>query len=844
MIKKTICIILIMLMISSVLVSALNIVENKKNETINVDITIGNFEIKNTDIGQEVSLENFGSLLVPGKPNLPSKIFSIAIPPEAIFIDVDYEIQNSLIIPGFYNVNPTKLPRVIGKEDPLIYEQEQNKYYENYNLVYGSNQPYPSSVVEFVRTSGYRKYNLVDIRINPIIYYPISGELVYNSGITVNIKYTYPEDYSKENIMVDNLPQTEKLAEKIILNYDQAKNWYPTAPLGRDLYDYVIITLDSLTSSVSSLVDWETVKGKSVNVVTKTWINANYDGYDLAEKIRNFLRDKYPSDQWGIMDVCIIGNYDDVPMRRTAQNTGYGQPETDFYYAELTKPDSQSWDANGNHQWGENSDPIDFYGEVNVGRIPWSDPATVEHICQKSVVYEMNDEDSFKKNILLLGAFFWPDTDNAVLMEYKTNPNYHPWMEDWTKTRLYEDTQSSYPCDYDLNYNNVKNVWSSGTFAFVDWAGHGSPDACYEYYPSTPFVDTDTCNYLNDEYPAIIFADACSNSDTDDFNIGQAMLQKGGIGFLGSTKVAYGMHAWNNPNSGSSQSLDYYFTSCVTSGDYTQGQAHQWALTKMYTDDLWYYLKYETFEWGALWGNPDITMAPVITSNPPSTPTKPNGPSRGAFHKMYTFSSSATEPDGEQIFYIFNWGDGNSSEWLGPYNSGETVTASHTWDTIGDYEIKVKAKDINGAQSNWSDPHAIQIVENNPPNIPNIDGPKNFIPFISYSYNINTTDEDGDELSYYIDWGDGGSQWYGPYASGEKISVEHKWTVGKLHTFKVKARDAVGDDSEWASFTVSLSKSLQRNQINQIINKLISENLLKHPILLLFLQKYTVLNNA
>ena len=70
-------------------------------------------------------------------------------------------------------------------------------------------------------------------------------------------------------------------------------------------------------------------------------------------------------------------------MRRCAQNTGYGQPETDFYYAELSEPDSTSWDSNGNHQWGENSDPIDFHTEVNVGRIPWSTPSIVENICKK-----------------------------------------------------------------------------------------------------------------------------------------------------------------------------------------------------------------------------------------------------------------------------------------------------------------------------------------------------------------------------------------------------------------------------------------------------------------------------
>jgi len=32
-----------------------------------------------------------------------------------------------------------------------------------------------------------------------------------------------------------------------------------------------------------------------------------------------------------------------------------------------------------------------------------------------------------------------------------------------------------------------------------------------------------------------------------------------------------------------------------------------------------------------------------------------------------------------------------TSGWIGPYISGETVTANHTWNKRGSYEIKVKA---------------------------------------------------------------------------------------------------------------------------------------------------------
>jgi hypothetical protein len=807
MMKKIVGIFICMLMICGAFVSANSITRNLQglnieDGTITVDIPVGGYKINEVNQNHEVAIEGYGRLLIPGQPNLPSKIFSIAIPPGSYVRDVQFETKNSIILPGVYQITPCVLPRVIGSENPVLYERDQQSYEENYNSIYGQNEPYPLSVGEVVGTGGYRKYNLVDVRITPFIYYPLSGKLMYSPDITVTVQYSFPEGFSTENIMSDNLPETEQTAKEIILNYNQAKNWYPGGPLSREQYDYIIITLDSLTSSVSSLTDWESAKGRNVNVVTTSWINNNYVGYDLAAKMRSFLIDKYPSDAWGIIDVCLIGGYDDVPMRRTAQNVGYGEPETDYYYAELSLPDAQSWDSDGDHQYGENSDPIDFQAEINVGRIPWSDAATVQSICEKSVAYEQNSDPEFKKNILLLAAYFWSDTDNAVLMEAKVDQE---WMTDWTMTRLYEDAQSSFPCDYDLNYNNVETAWSSGTYAFVDWAGHGSPDACYEYYPSQPFVDETTCLSLDDDYPAIIFADACSNSDTDELNIGQAMLKQGSVGFLGATKVAYGCPGWNDPMDGSSQSLDYFFTTCCTSGEYTQGQAHQWALREMYTNNLWGDEKYEMFEWGAIWGNPDLSMGLVSTSDPPVTPSAPNGPSHGIMNKEYTYSSATTDPNGDQLYYMFSWGDGNSSEWIGPFTSGATAYSYHSWSALGSYPVKVKAKDSNGATSDWSEPVTMEIVLNDPPNIPTISGPGTGKPGTQYLFLFQTIDINADDVYYFVDWGDNStSGWIGPYRSGSQASASHSWNQKGTYSIKIKAKDIIGDESDWKTLDVKM----------------------------------------
>ncbi len=586
-------------------------------ENIEVNIPVGEYNINYVDGKSEVSVEGFGYVNVPGAPRLPSRIFAVAVPPGAEIQGVKVKSKQTVEFPGQYEVKAVPVYRVIGEENPEIYAEELERYRMTKERIYGSNDLYPSGLAEFIGQAGYRKYNLADVRITPFQYNPVSGKLYYFPEISIEVEYVLPgkNDDMREPVLYDCQPRMESQARLIMLNYDQAQEWYPKCSSGKGLYDYVIITTEALRPSIGSLVDWESDKGRNVRVVTVNWIESNYAGADTAQKMRNFLLEKYPTSEWGIEDVCFVGHHSDVPMRTVWQDAGYGRPRTDFYFAELSAPDDQSWDSNSNGRYGDDSDNVDFYSEINVGRIPWSDADTVEHICEKSEAYELNDDPAFKKNILLLGAYFWDDTDNAVLMEAKVD---QPWMADWTMTRMYEQNgsyYSSYPCDYELLQSNVVSVWSSGSYAFVNWAGHGSYYGCYILgMGSAPFIEASDCSSLNDEYPAIIFADACSNSDTDYTNIGAKMLQQGAVGFVGATKVAYGTSAWDDPLDGSSQSMDYYFSTAVTSGEYTQGAAHQNALMQVYQIDGWYYPKFEMAEW-TIWGNPDLGMGTILSSD-------------------------------------------------------------------------------------------------------------------------------------------------------------------------------------------------------------------------------------
>jgi parallel beta-helix repeat protein len=108
-------------------------------------------------------------------------------------------------------------------------------------------------------------------------------------------------------------------------------------------------------------------------------------------------------------------------------------------------------------------------------------------------------------------------------------------------------------------------------------------------------------------------------------------------------------------------------------------------------------------------GNMTITAHFMYINNPPNTPNQPTGPTTGKPGVPYDFSSSTVDLDNDQVYYKWDWGDGSFSEWLGPYDSGETLITSHIWNETGGYAIRVKAKDANDLESDWSDPLAITM---------------------------------------------------------------------------------------------------------------------------------------
>ena len=179
------------------------------------------------------------------------------------------------------------------------------------------------------------------------------------------------------------------------------------------------------------------------------------------------------------------------------------------------------------------------------------------------------------------------------------------------------------------------------------------------------------------------------------------------------------------------------------------------------------------------------------------------------FKENNTIFLYSVDPEGDDVLYYVDWDDGTTSGWVGPYASGLSVECSHQWSEPGVYYVKAEAKDVYGALSEWSEPLMV-IIENIPPSIPTISGTVNGKIGTSYPYIFISTDPDGADVSYFIDWGDEtNSGWIGPYASGEEQTMSHTWDTKGDYMIQVKARDNYNAESDWGTLTVTMPFSYE-----------------------------------
>jgi hypothetical protein len=186
------------------------------------------------------------------------------------------------------------------------------------------------------------------------------------------------------------------------------------------------------------------------------------------------------------------------------------------------------------------------------------------------------------------------------------------------------------------------------------------------------------------------------------------------------------------------------------------------------------------------------------------TPTPLNGSINNLLN--LTWNIPINDPEGDAFSWTIQCSNGQVNSGTGASNGTKSLVLSGLLYSTS-YKVWINATDPIGSCLYIRKWCTFTTRANQPSNPPTITGPVKGKVGTAYDYNFIAIDPDGDEVYYFIDWGDNtNSSWIGPYSSGETITKSHTWSTKGTYTVKAKAKDTYGNESDWRTLEVTMPK--------------------------------------
>ena len=475
-----------------------------------LEITIVN---KNPEISEDrgFTIVSFEDSFFPqneGEPAVPVRSIFFEIPVDKKILNVNFEgrnenhiILNSQIIPVQRNV-----PLSYKGEVPFI-SVNQKQYQEDI---------FPENIIHNFGSGRCGNTNIGYISFYSGIYRPTQNKLTYYEEITFDIEFEndprneiYPGSYSSEQVL-----------KSLNISYNTRTT---------DI-KYLLITPESFADEYETLLDFRRIQGVYTFIETIENIEQNYQGFDLQEKIRNYIISMY--EEHSISFVTLGADTDAIPSRTAfAFDCEYGlyddenEIRADMYYSCL----NGNWNADGDEIYGEEEDEVDFFPEVFVGRISANTEGEVTDYISRLISYEKGEHEDYTK----AGGFsmeLWEGSDSEVCQQY-IYEQYFP--EFYDITLLYDDE------------NTMENAYAllNQNINIVQHTGHAGKTSLSLEDGS---IETTNLDNLENEHGGIFYSIGCWSAALDYGSIGEALVMtedKGQLAYIGNSRYGWGAPA-------------------------------------------------------------------------------------------------------------------------------------------------------------------------------------------------------------------------------------------------------------------------------------------------------------
>ena len=709
-----------------------------------------------------------------GDPILPVKFVKILIPAgktvsnvEVIGSAVDVKYIQNKVFP-----NQGEIP--IGSSDKPDFEINTQ--------IYSSDAAYPTYASGSYHIGYCRGYEILDISLNPVQYLPTEDLIRYYPSLYLVIDLV--DDETVNQFFRDNIDD-KNWVEKLVYNPEVIESYEnPNVPVFEypgglcdpsDDYDYVIITttyngLDYWSTGGTLTYNWddlmdkhESDDGLECTLITIQDIDACTDYHstnplfnDQEAHIREFCKDAY--EDWGTDYIFIGGDDEWIPAREMAY---YWEDDvdSDIYWSNL----DSTFNEDGDYYWGEAGDNgFDLYAELFIGRITCDEPQDVSNWMTKSFYYADSDDLNYLDNAGFYGgALGWPCQGDDFI-DFGAIKGTDNWLGP------NPGDHGPYPTwlGFQFGFETWNNINSDSEFDIsTKWTAETPNPGWQGGYTSSAISGLKTA--INNDEITLLSAVAHANSDMS-MDVGDDDWESNYHNTKPFFLIDFGCH-------------------CGDMDASDDGVLHSMLFHS--DTELAFACVYNTcYGWGSFYD---------------------------------TNSSSALQM---KSFWDYIFDLENNSNSCGNWQLGKALAWSK------DLMAPTIDWSYNGAQQSWrsiiqgcllfGDP-AQKLkppMFNSPPEIPSLDGPTSGKAGKQYIYELCSTDPDGDDVIYCIDFGDeSGEICIGPFSSGTCALINHTWAEEGTYSVKAKATDINGASSDYATLEVVMPVNKVSISIIQLI---------------------------
>jgi len=415
------------------------------------------------------------------------------------------------------------------------------------------------------------------------------------------------------------------------------------------------------------------------NIVPLRGLFADEDGLPLDVGSLDHEEDDIPSD---VYYACLDGNFNH---------------DCDMHFGE----------AKNFNDADEEIDEADLYAEVWVGRACADSAEEISNFVKKTLWYEETN-DLYFSEILFIGEYLGFPGVSEYGGNYKDHTEEVVDIPDIFNISKIYDRDETWYADFMIPH------LSETSYHLINHDGHGMNDYMLK-------TSGENIRLLTNEKPFFIYSHSCLTGSFDNYNCWSGYQAYDCIAEILTCEIPYGAFACilnaryglGSEDSVESPSGAYdesFYEALFEENIRELGGANHYSKQ----DNIWRidengmrWCYYQT----NLFGDPELSIKD-LANIPPNKPDRPSGTTTGKTDVEYTYTTRTIDPNGDQVYYWFDWGDDTNSGWVGPYESGGEASAKHIWAEKGSYQIRVKAKNTAEIQSEWSEPLPISMPKN------------------------------------------------------------------------------------------------------------------------------------